>query len=136
MRARSKRALAASGLRSGGLRTVLLAAGVFACSTDPMSIPRMESPISPEPPAAAQESVASGIEDSIPEVSYSTYTPGGHDTSAGAVLNPRGSMGPEEAEQLLRRLESLDGEDKIVCLPTRDRAFGECEFPLPDEPVD
>jgi hypothetical protein len=45
-------------------------------------------------------------------------------------------MGPDEVETLLRRLETLDGEDKIVCLPTRDRAFGRCVFPLPDEPAD
>ncbi|MDJ0848843.1 MAG: hypothetical protein QNK04_10735 [Myxococcota bacterium] len=110
----------------------LAAGALLACASEPVAFPPLDLPFADTPPPDVEASVTSRIDRSIPEVTYHTPAPRPSDTSAASVLDPMGSLGPDEMKLLIRQLESLDGKEKIVCLPTRDRAFGECAFPAAD----
>jgi hypothetical protein len=115
-----------------GLVLGTLIGTLLACATS-VDVPVVTSPISDELPQGVEQSIESRIEGAIPEVSYQAPVPQPTSTRAGIVLDPHGTLGPAEMQRLIRRLESLDGRDRIVCVPTRDRAFGECVFPDGDD---
>ena len=71
----------------------------------------------------------------MPQVSYYTPAPEPAATRSGIVLDPLDSLGPDEMRRLIRRLESLDGEERIVCVPTRESTFGDCVFPERDDTI-
>ncbi len=106
----------------------VLLGSVAACASRSVEVPPLDLPLATQPPDV-EASVESTIARSIPEVSYHTPVPEPSDASAASVLDPIGSLDPSEMRQLIRKLESLDGSEKIVCTPTHDRTFGECVFP-------
>ncbi len=108
---------------------LLLLGSAVACASQSVSVPPMDLPFADTPPPDVEASVESTIARSIPEVSYHTPAPRPSDTSAAAVLDPTDSLDPAEMKLLIRRLESLDGDQKILCRPTHDRAYGDCTFP-------
>ncbi len=89
--------------------------------------PEISSPISQKLPRDLGTDVDQQIEISLPTVSYAVDSPGPEETRDLA-----NSLDPDAVRALIQRLESLDGDGVIVCVPTDDTAFGECVFPLPE----
>lgn len=100
-----------------------LALTAIGCAT-PVDVvaPEIASPIPRQVPQDIGTGIDEQIEDSLPTVPYAVETPG----TAGAI-------DPDALRDLIRRLDSLDGDDAIVCVPTGDTTFGKCVFPLPED---
>lgn len=65
----------------------------------------------------------SAIDQAMPSVSYRSKNP--------AMNDP---LGREDPTVILPRIETLDGDRKIVCLKTERHVFGRCAFPAPAAP--
>jgi hypothetical protein len=94
----------------------------FGAETAPdptLSQPRVEERIEAE--------LDDAIAGSLPDVSYESQNP--------AMTDPLGRADPS---LILRKVETLDGEGRIVCRKQGHNVFGECVFPpLPaPEPVE
>jgi hypothetical protein len=110
---------------------VLVGAGTCAGSAD---VPDLAAPFSASVPGDVAARVEHAIERSVPEVSYQRPASAVGAHSGAAALDPSGVLTPVELRQLIRSLESLDGNQRIVCVPSRQRAFGDCVFPQAAEP--
>jgi hypothetical protein len=77
----------------------------------------------PPPTPAVDAALQRDIDRSLPEVSYHTENP--------ALRNP---LGTDDPSVLLRRLESLAGDEPIVCEKRSGAVFGHCTFPPPKTP--
>ncbi len=112
-----------------GLLLTLTLTGLGCATTEDVTSPEIASPFSKELHPSIGTNIDEQIESSLPTVSYSVET---SDSDAAAALDP---LDPNAVRDLIWRLESLDGDGVIVCVPTGDTAFGKCVFPLPeDEP--
>ena len=90
--------------------------GAGAAAPNPtLSQPRVEARIDTE--------LDDAIAHSLPEVSYESQNP--------AMTDPLGRSDPS---LILRKVETLDGEGRIVCQKHGRNVFGECVFPPPAAP--
>lgn len=106
----------------------MLVFAVLGCAKSVDTVaPEVSSPISQKVPRDLGADLDEQIEGSLPTVSYAVESPGTEETPGLANL-----LDPDAVRKLLQRLESLDGDGVIVCVPTEDTAFGECTFPLPE----
>ena len=87
-------------------------------------------PVEVEPPTAPpsldaklEGDLDATIDEALPEVSYRSENP--------AINDP---LGPEDTTVTLPRIETLDGESRIVCRKSDRHVFGRCAFPSPAAP--
>ena len=97
---------------------LMAAALALACVHAPAPVP--EPSLHSAPEAALDARIGGAIEASLPEVSYETDDP--------ALVDPLGRSDPSPIE---RKVESLDGKTRIICLKREQSAFGDCAFPDP-----
>jgi len=110
-----------------GLLLVLTLTALGCAKDVGVVTPEIASPISQQLPQGVGTDIDDQIGDSLPTVSYAVETP-----DVDAAFDSSDPLDPNAVRNLIRRLESLDGDDLIVCMPTGDTAFGECVFPLPE----
>jgi hypothetical protein len=108
-----------------------LAAALAACAGQ-ATPPDLSSPLSEELPRGVEAAIEAQIQRSLPQVSYHRPPPDAFGMEAGSATTSDlgGRLEPEQVRSLIRSLESLDGDGRIVCMPSRGRVFGECVFPL------
>jgi hypothetical protein len=110
---------------------------VLAACASQGSAPDLTAPLSEDLPRGVEASIETQIEESLPKVSYYRPPPEGFGAESAADAGLQGRLEPEQVRSLIRSLESLDGDGRIVCMPTHGRVFGECVFPRsPDDPGD
>lgn len=99
-------------------RALVLAAATVGCAW--LGGAPAPEPMLPEPGISEQSDAEldAAIEDSLPEVSYESQNP--------AMTEPLGRSDPS---LILRNVETLDGEGRIVCRKQGRNAFGVCAFP-------
>lgn len=108
------------------LAFVALAAAACA-SSESVELPPLDSPIRASIPSGSDPAIEAAIAASLSAVELPEADGGG--TDASSVLFPAGHLDPDAIRGLIRQLESLDGESRVVCLPTSGYVFGECAFP-------
>jgi hypothetical protein len=90
-------------------------AGCAWFGVGPPPVPTLEPP---HVDARIDAALGDAIADSLPEVSYESQNP--------AMTDPLGRADPS---LVLREVETLDGEGRIVCRKQGHNVFGRCIFP-------
>lgn len=106
-------------VRMRRLACLALAGAVSGCAWwGPVEPPAPLEPLQVEYRVDAELDHA--IAQAIPDVSYESQNP--------AMTEP---LGPNDLTVILPRLETLDGDGRIVCRRTEQHVFGRCAFPQP-----
>jgi len=106
----------------------------IAC-TSTKEMPELPSTFPEKTPPGFEESVEARIESSLPEVSYSLSSPRFPELVKEASVNGESRIDPQQLEELLRQLETLEGQP-VLCRTASGKVFGECVFPAPISPVE